>query len=279
MGIFSDFLNAGVNLGAIQTGINQARQAGNQAQDRATELGNSVSEQTKFKPFTVSTRTGTSNFGADGGLTTQLSPEQAASSANLFGQGNNLLSGLGQNVDARTQQLYNQLNSIRQPEIENQRLGLEERLFNQGRSGVQTSQFGGTGEQLAMEKAIQQQQAQDLFNARGLAQGERGQDYEIGSGLLGQSYQPEDQLLKFLTPGIQQADLANVATRQGAGARTDLGIAGINAQLAAEGIAGDLQSDQIRSLMDLVQSNNNNAKGTTTTGGTLSDFFTNLFGG
>jgi hypothetical protein len=37
--------------------------------------------------------------------------------------------------------------------------GLEERLANQGRLGVRTAMFGGTPEQLALEKAIAEQQA------------------------------------------------------------------------------------------------------------------------
>jgi hypothetical protein len=59
----------------------------------------------------------------------------------------------------REQDIFGRMQATLQPEQERARLGLEERLANQGRLGVRTAMFGGTPEQLALEKAIAEQQA------------------------------------------------------------------------------------------------------------------------
>lgn len=253
MGIFTDFLNTGANLAAIQSGINQARQTGQLGLNTAQQMGQQALSETRFQPFTVSTRTGSVQTGPTGDVTTALSPEQAALQSNLFGQGSGMLTGLG-NVDQRSQQLFDLLSGIRRPEIERQRLGLEERLFNQGRSGVRTDLYGGTPEQLALEKAIQEQMSQDVYTARNQALGEQQQQFNIGSGLLSQSYLPEQQLLPFLQAGTTLSDIAGTGNRQGAQLKALLGQTGLESLLAGETVAGNLQQAQIQSLLDVLSS-------------------------
>jgi hypothetical protein len=128
--------------------------------------------------------------GVSGALSQQVDPSiaaQQATMANLFNQQagtvggyssalsgltSQALSGAQQALGAQTptaSSLFQQMQMAQSPEQERQRLALENRLAAQGRLGVQTAAYGGTPEQLAMEKAIQEQQSSNFLNATTLA--------------------------------------------------------------------------------------------------------------
>jgi hypothetical protein len=107
--------------------------------------------------------------------------------AGLAGQS---AAGLGSmNQVGRQQDIYNQLRSMQTPEEERQRLALEERLQAQGRGGIQTAQYGGTPEQLAMAKAQAEAQNQAGMMAMQQAGSEQDRAYQQALGLAGQASQ------------------------------------------------------------------------------------------
>jgi len=128
-------------------------------------LINSVKEGMQFKPFTVTAGTGaTAAADTAGGLNLNLAPQEQAIQQQLLGLTGNLAGGIGygrqqtlmdllrgspQDQQTRETDIFGRLNAMQLPEQERARLGLEQRLFNQGRLGVQTSMFGGTPEALA----------------------------------------------------------------------------------------------------------------------------------
>jgi hypothetical protein len=69
------------------------------------------------------------------------------------------------------QGIYDKIRAMQSPEEERQRLGLENRLAGQGRLGIQTNAFGGTPEQLAMQKA--QAEAQNSAAYQALSQSDQ----------------------------------------------------------------------------------------------------------
>ena len=93
----------------------------------------------------------------------------------------------------REAEVFNQLEAIQAPSRERERLALENRLFNQGRSGVSTSMFGGTPEQLAQNKAIEESRASSALGALDFTQREQAQT----SG----------QTLQGLQQGLQESQL------------------------------------------------------------------------
>jgi hypothetical protein len=93
------------------------------------------------------------------------------------------------NQVGRQQDIYNQLRSMQTPEEERQRLALEERLQAQGRGGIQTAQYGGTPEQLAMAKAQAEAQNQAGMMAMQQAGSEQDRAYQQALGLAGQASQ------------------------------------------------------------------------------------------
>ena len=77
----------------------------------------------------------------------------------------NMTGMLGGSTTDMANQLFEQQQAMRTPEQERQALALENRLRAQGRLGTTTAAYGGTPEQLAMAKAVQEQQAADAFNS------------------------------------------------------------------------------------------------------------------
>jgi hypothetical protein len=114
------------------------------------------------------------------------------------------------------------------------RLGLEERLAAQGRLGVKTAQFGGTPEQLAMERAQQQAMAQARLGAAQQARQEQVQQAALGQQFLGAGYVPQQQLLAATQPSQQLAALQQQAQLQGAGLFGEATMSGLEARLIAE---------------------------------------------
>lgn len=310
--------------------IGQARQEANIFFGGATDLPTyeggllkEIERQGQFKPFTV---TGTNVYGqpsaatvSETGTELALSPEEAALQKSLTGFGQYAFDLLGDPAQREAEQtaligmltqdpaaratresdIFGRLEAAQAPERERARLQLEERLFGQGRGGVRTSMFGGTPEQLALNKAIEEQRAASAVSAMEQARLEQAlgseqtlaglQEYRNRMGLLGEvglgaiptAYTPQTELLRMLTPQLEASRLASQlqATRLGLGA----GIAesAIESQLGFEALRNALRQQQYQGLFDLLAAERSGqSSGTTTTttstGSGGGNFFENL---
>ena len=250
------------------------------------ELG----RQTQFKPFTVTTGTGQQAVAKPTGLDLQLTqPEQNLQSSLLgFGQQafdflgspeqreqeqTNLINMLTQTPEARAtreQQLFDRLEAIQAPERERARLNLEQRLVNQGRSGVRSAMFGGTPEELAQAKAIEEQRSRNVLGAMDQARAEQAlssqqtlqglQEMRNRSALAGQlglqaipaAYTPQAGLLAALSPMLQ-LNRNQVALDLGRGQLFGgLAESGLEADLGARGLETALRQQQYKGLFDLL---------------------------
>lgn len=282
--------------------IGQARQEANIFFGGATDLPTyeggllkEIERQSQFKPFTV---TGTNVFGqpaaatiSETGTELALSPEEAALQRSLTGFGQYAFDLLGDPAQrgeeqtaligmltqdpaqraAREADIFGRLEAVQAPERERARLQLEERLFGQGRGGVRTSMFGGTPEELALNKAIEEQRAASAVSAMEQARAEQALqsqqtlqglgEFRGRMGLLGQlglqavptAYTPQQELLRTLTPQLEASRLASQlqATRLGLGA----GVAesAIESQLGFEALRNALRQQQYQGLFDLLK--------------------------
>lgn len=109
--------------------------------------------------------------------------QQAASQA--FGLGGQFMQQAGMPTSEREQEVFERIRATQLGEEERQRLALEERLFAQGRGGVQTAMFGGTPEQLALAKAQESAQNQAALMAMQQAQAEQAQQAGLGAQFAG----------------------------------------------------------------------------------------------
>jgi hypothetical protein len=284
--------NLATGLGAVygfNKGISDVQDVGSRALQRAETAATDVAGQTQFKPFTVTSGIGGVSTTPTGGLTTTLSPEQQALQQQLQGFGTQafgmlgspeqraqeqasvlgMISG-GMSPQQREAEIMQRLQAAVSPEQERQRMALEERLLGQGRLGVTTNQYGGTPEQLALEKAIAEQQASLGVSAMEQARAEQQQQAsqtlaglqetrqrlglfgDLGLQSLGASYLPQQQLLNTLAPAIDISNIASAGQRQGAQLGTSLLEAGLESQLGAETAAANLRQQQIQAIANLL---------------------------
>lgn len=278
--------------------IGQARQEAMRALTGAPDfpqieggLMGQVQRGAQFKPFTVTTPTGASAALSPTGMQAALSPEEMNLMRSVGGFGQQafdflsdpaqreqeqtaLIGMLTQDPAARASReadIFERLEAIQRPERERARLGLEERLLSQGRSGVRTAMFGGTPEQLALNQAIEEQRSRSALGAMEQARAEQAlqsqqtlqglQEFRGRMGLLGElglaaiptAYTPQTELLRSLTPQIQTAQLATDLQRTGLGLEAALGEAAIESQLGFEGLRNALRQQQYQGLFDLLR--------------------------
>ena len=270
------------------------REAGQAAYTQATGLGTQLAGAAAgtFKPFTVSTGLGPSLMVGQEGITfAPVTPgsyeaQQQMDAKALARSGAQQLAGavgpgtlqseqeriqgmlLGQGIGAAQQDIYSNLQAMRQPEQERQRLALENRLFQQGREGIRTAMYGGTPEQLAMEKAIQEQQSADALMARQQALAEQQQraglisqalglggqqqalQAELGLGGVQAAFLPQQQALSLLGAAVPFSELATRAGLQGVTTRGALELGGLEALTGAYGQAAQLEQAQINALVN-----------------------------
>ena len=300
-GLIGALGQAGLTEKAMQD-IGQARQEANIFFGGATDLPTyeggllgEVGRQSQFKPFTV---TGTNVFGQPSAATISqtgtelaLSPEEAALQRSLtgFGQGafdflgdpmargeeqTNIIGMLTQDpADRATREadIYSRLEAVQAPERERARLQLEERLLGQGRSGVRTSMFGGTPEELALNKAIEEQRAASAVSAMEQARAEQALqsqqtlqglgEFRGRMGLLGQlglqaiptAYTPQQELIRTLTPQLEASRLASSLQATGLGLGAGLAESAIESQLGFEALKNALRQQQYQGLFDLLR--------------------------
>jgi hypothetical protein len=246
---------------------------------------------TEFKPFTVTTPTGTGSISSSGALNLGLTPEQQAMQQQLFGFTTGAFDVLGSSEQraaeqanvlgmltqdpmqraAREQDIFGRMQATLAPEQERARLGLEERLAGQGRLGVRTAMFGGTPEQLALEKAIAEQQAglgvsameqaraeqalqsQQTLQGLGETRARLGLLGELGLQGLGASYLPQQQLLAALQPSLEASRIGAALQSTGAGLQAQLAESGLESQLSYNALANALRQQQFQGLFDLLR--------------------------
>jgi hypothetical protein len=289
-----NFLSRLSSAGALGAGYavsedlaSRQRKYGQQAMNQAQRLGQQLSGAASgaFKPFAVSTGLGPGLTVGQEGISMQMSDQMTKDAKALARSGaQQLLSAtgagklqseqerlqgmlLGQGIGQAQQDIYGQLQAMRQPQEERDRLALEERLFSQGRSGVRTAQYGGTPEQLAMEKAIQEQRAADALTARGQAVSEREStaglisqalqqgranqalQAELGLGGAQAAFLPQQQALSLLAGGVPFSELATRAGLQGVTAQGELLGAGLQGLLGGQASAAATQQQYLQNLL------------------------------
>jgi len=176
------------------------------------------------------------------------------------------------NLTTSENALFKQLQTMREPGQLRDQLALDERLFAQGRTGLQTSAYGGSPEQFAMEQAKLEQSGQDQLMAMQLARadaanisdrrqmgiGEARQDRALSGNMAGAfldaSYQPTRELIDAMQPSLNMAEMATVAGRQLGGYGRDLAQSELTYDLGTEQMASDIKREALSSIFGLLMS-------------------------
>ena len=205
---------AGALAGAgVNESVGRLQSLGESGLTDYTNLAKTASKDIQFNPYTLTSSLGKTQVGADGSITSSLTPgmqsnvtdatkaqggmydftglpntsaltQGALTGANTqlgqVGAGQEDLAGLrtgygtaaqkmtgmlGGDTTSMANKLFQQQQAMRQPAQQREALELQNRLLSQGRLGIQTDAYGGTSEQLARNKAVQEQQSADAFNS------------------------------------------------------------------------------------------------------------------
>ena len=158
---------------------------------------------------------------------------------------------LGGSTTDMANTLFNQQQAMRTPEQQRQAAELENRLRAQGRLGTSTAAYGGTPEQLAMAKAVQEQQSADAFNsmtqAEQMAASQQARALGLGSATAGMATtmsgltnEQQNRALNMLNAGVNvNQAISGLTNEQQARA-----LALSNAGLSSKQIASQLISEQ-----------------------------------
>ena len=225
-------------------GIEQARQLPSMLGESAANIANQVGQAAEFRPYAVTTGVGGADYSATG-MTQNLSPQAQQVRDSLMQQASTQAGQIG---NVTPEQLMQQMTSLRQPEQERKQLELENRLAAQGRLGVQTAAYGGTPEQLAMQKAIQEQQSADSLAAIQGARTLQGMDIDNLKGMLGASGIPQEQLTAALQPSLNMMPYTQRAGDLQAQALSNLsqqGMAGMTDAVNTEALLRQAQMESI----------------------------------
>jgi len=247
-GTAADAASQAAGLALANTAYNRLEDVGEQAVagtyvdgryiPGAMDLAQMGLEQTAFQPYTVrSTMGGAFGVTPDqyGNLQAAfgLSPQEAALQSQLMGGAGSMFEQAMMPTGAREADIYGRIRAMQTPEEERQRLALEERLASQGRLGVQTAQYGGTPEQLAMAQAQTQAQNQAALMAMQQAQAEQMQQSQLGQQFLAGAYTPQSQLLNMQQATQLYPQLSQQAQFQGAGLFGEAAMGGLEALLSS----------------------------------------------
>lgn len=250
MSLLSEILGGAGTAYITQEGIEKARELPSQLETAASGIAGRVGEAAQFQPYAVTTGAGTAQFDPTG-MTQSLNAQdqqtvdalrqQAAQQAGMIG-------------NVTPQQLMSQMQALRQPEQERAQLGLENRLAAQGRLGVQTAAYGGTPEQLAMQKAIQEQQSADALGAISQARQLQGMDIQNLTGMLGAAGIPQQQLTAAMQPSLTGMSMAQQPATLEAQAIANLGqqqLAGIPSAINAEALLRQAQLEGLTNMLGI----------------------------
>ena len=180
-------------MGSIVSGLFGKGGAGTAAE--AVARGRELGQQAVFRPYTVTTGAGTSQYLGDGQYQTTLAqPYQDILGTSLAGAGSLFQQAAAFDPAQRGQEVFAEQTALLQPEFQRQAQQLQSSLFGSGRLGLRLageSQGLGAGsgmvqpDALGLGQAQQQTLAQIAAGSRQQALGEQAQLQQLTTGMLG----------------------------------------------------------------------------------------------
>jgi hypothetical protein len=250
MSLTSELLG-GAGIAAItQEGINQARGLPGELSSAANRIAGDVRGASEFRPYSVTTGAGGSNF-TGSGMTQTLDPQSQQLVDSLRQQSSQQAGMLG---GMSPEGLMQQMSALRAPEQARQQQQLDNRLNAQGRLGIQTDAYGGTPEQFAMQKAMQEQQSADALASLQGSRQLQGMDIQNLSGMLGVAGMPQQQLTAAMQPGMTGLQMAQAPSMLEGQTIANLGqqqLQGIPASINAEALLRQAQMEGLINILGL----------------------------
>lgn len=241
-GFFENFLptaSAGYGLYDQYNSLNETKSA---TQDTLNATQGLINDNTAFTPYGVTGPMGGSEA-TESGMNYNLNSTGQAIQGSMFAQGQQQLTASTANPLDRQNELYAAMNQAQNPERQRQLARMNQQLRNSGRSGMTSQMYGGTPEQLAYAKAVQEQQSTNWLGAGSAAEAQLQNQYTRGMGMMDQGYKPMDQLSGYGDQNIQQNNLNDARGTTRAGMLSDLAVGGLATNVNIENLKGRALSD------------------------------------
>ena len=251
--------------------------AGQAALATGEQIGQTGAGLAQFKPYTVTSGLATGTTTPEGGLDLTLAPEEQARQAQYLGQARGLFGGVGQDVAAGSQALYEQLRAAQRPEEERERMRMQESLFARGRGGLQSGMYGGgNAETFGFEQARQEAMLNAQIAARNQFGAEQDRLLTQAQGLQTAGYNPQRQAIDLFGASATPADIAGAGRRQGASIYGTSAIQGLEGMMQGEQLANELRQQQIQAMIGGLTGSRNPQTGELESGvvESLFDYFT-----
>ena len=266
----NELIGGGLIAAITDKGISQARGLPGELSSAANRIAGDVRGASEFRPYSVTTGAGGSNF-TGSGMTQTLDPQSQQLVDSLRQQSSQQAGMLG---GMSPEGLMQQMSALRAPEQARQQQQLDNRLNAQGRLGIQTDAYGGTPEQFAMQKAMQEQQSADALASLQGSRQLQGMDIQNLSGMLGVAGMPQQQLTAAMQPAMTGLQVAQAPSMLEGQTIANLGqqqLQGIPASINAEAL---LRQAQMEGLINILGLSGGGAEGGVggNTGGQLGDY-------
>jgi len=246
-GFFENLLPGAAGAYGLYDQYDSLNKTKQEARDTLGTIQTSIEDGTTFQPYGVTSNLGSAYSGANenGELETAYNLSQKAQEIQdeMFLGGRELLQGTRDGSAARQDDVYNRMQQAMAPEQQRQRAMMEQRLRQQGRGGMTSQMYGGTPEQLAYEKALQEQSSSNWLGAGDLANQELNSQFERGLGMMQQGYIPQDYLFNQGEQNIQMNQLNDARNTQRQGMLAEMGLGGLTIQNNIENLKGKALAD------------------------------------
>ena len=237
---------------------------------KADEITQQAVGEAQFTPFTVKSATGgTTSVGAGGAIDQQLGTQEAALQNQMFQQAQ----GIAGQPTATAADIFQQMQAASAGEAQRAQLELENRLAAQGRLGVGTVAYGGTPEELAMQKALAEQTSNNWLASQQLAPQLAGANLANAATALQSAYMPQQQSLAALQAASPFSQLATSAALSRAEQLSSGGQYGLEAMVAGDQTIGSLESARTQALANTLSGLFGTSKGGESTISNLIDLF------
>ena len=222
--------------------LDRFNKIGEKAVEGTTALAQEALSGTQFKPYGVTTNTGTASVQGNN-LNLQLSPEEQARVDALQSQYGGLFAQAAAPTGQREADVYDRIRATQIPEEQRAGYAMNDRLLAQGRAGIQSDAYGGTPEQLAYHKAVQESQNNASLMALQQAKGEQMQNAQLGGMFQNASYLPQSQLLNAYNPAINLANMGQAGQIAGTNTASQLQLGGLQMGLNSDVARAKMMSD------------------------------------
>ena len=259
--LFGSIAPAAVGIGSIAGALNnadQTRAMGNTIQTYLDTLSTDLNSGSQFQGYGVTSGLANSNVYTDGSVNLGLgmygNAQNAADAAYLAAQG--FANEAGVPIDQAQNDIYQSIMATQNPELNRMQAAQQANEYAMGRGGVRGSAYGGTAEDAAMARARAQASNEAAFQARKMANEERGllgqlagQFGQVGNQGLQASLLPMDAQMRLLQEASRTGTMAQTGQLTGQDYMAQLGLGGANANINAMHSANQLTGNLYNALL------------------------------